>query len=59
MITQKYIDGMKLDIDLEIKFGVNIPKLSGKIRNTVIYAIDNATGINIFGININIKGIVK
>ncbi|MCX8074758.1 MAG: Asp23/Gls24 family envelope stress response protein [Clostridia bacterium] len=59
VLTNKYIDGMKLDIDIEIKFGTNIPKLSGKIRNTVVYAVDNATGINIFGININIKGISK
>ncbi len=57
IITHKYIDGMKIDIDLEIKYGINIPSLSGKIRNTVIYAIDSTTGINIFGININIKGI--
>ena len=57
--TSKYIDGMKLDIDVEIKFGVNIPTLSSKIKNTVIYAIDNATGINLFGININIKSISK
>ena len=57
--TEKYIDGMKLDIDLEIKFGVNIPKLSSEVRNTCVFAIDNATGINLFGININIKSIVK
>ncbi|MEG1058975.1 MAG: hypothetical protein RSE00_02495 [Clostridia bacterium] len=57
--TQKYIDGMKLEIDLEIKFGKNIPSLSSEVRNTCIYAIDNATGINLFGININIKSIVR
>lgn len=50
---------MKLDIDIEIRYGANIPKISGKIRNTVIYAIDNATGINVFGININVKNIVR
>ena len=57
--TQKYNDGMKLDIDIEIKYGVNIPSISANIKNTVIYAIDNATGINLFGININVKSIVK
>lgn len=57
--TQKYIDGMKLDIDIEIKFGFNIPKLSSEIKNTVIYAIDKSTGINLFGININVKSISK
>lgn len=57
--TQKYNDGMKLDLDIEIKFGKNIPKLSSEIRNVAIYAIDFATGINLFGININVKSIKK
>lgn len=57
--THKYIDGMKLDIDIEVKYGINIPKLSHTIHNAVVYEIDNATGINIFGININVKGISK
>lgn len=57
--TEKYIDGMKLDLELEVKYGFNIPKLSSEIRNTCIYAVDNSTGINLFGININIKSISK
>lgn len=57
--TQKYVDGMKLDIDIEIKFGINIPKLSSQIKNVVVYAVDNATGINLFGININVKSIKR
>lgn len=57
--TNKFIDGMKLDIDIEIKFGYNIPKLSSEIKNTVIYSVDKTTGINLFGININVKSISK
>ena len=57
--TQKYVDGMKLDIDIEIKFGKNIPKLSSEIKNVVVYEIDKATGINLFGININVKSIKR
>lgn len=57
--TQKYIDGMKLDIDIEVEFGYNIPKLSSEIKNTVIYAVDKSTGINLFGININVKSITR
>lgn len=57
--TQKYVDGMKLEIDIEIQYGKNIPKLSSAIKNVVIYAVDNATGINLFGININVKSIVR
>lgn len=57
--TRKYIDGMKLDINIEIKYGANIPKLANIIRNSVIYSIENITGINIFEININVKSVSK
>jgi uncharacterized alkaline shock family protein YloU len=57
--TQKFIDGMKLDIDIEVKYGKNMPKLSSEIRNTSIYAVNSSTGINLFGININVKSISK
>lgn len=57
--TQKYVDGMKLDIDIAIIYGKNILKLSSEIKNVVVYAVDNATGINLFGININVKSIVR
>lgn len=57
--TLKYSDGMKVDIDVEVIFGKNIPNLSSEINNVVIYAIDKATGINLFGININVKSIKK
>lgn len=57
--TQKFIDGMKLDIDIEVEYGYNIPSLSSNIKNAAIYAVDYATGINLFGININVKSIFK
>ncbi len=57
VVTQKYIDGMKLSIDVEIRYGKNIPQVCSKIQNTVIYAIDKTTGINLFGINVNVKSI--
>lgn len=57
--TQKYSNGMKLDIDIEVKFGKNLQKISSEVRNVAIYAIDYATGINLFGIDINIKSIEK
>ena len=40
-----------------VKFGEKLQNLSSIIRNAVIYAVDNATGINLFGININVKSI--
>lgn len=57
--TQKYSYGMKLDIDIEVKYGKNLQNISSEIRNMVIYAIDYATGINLYGIDINIKSIER
>lgn len=57
--TLKYSDGMKVEIDIEVEFGKKIPVLSSHINNVVIHAIDKATGINLFGINVNIKGIKR
>lgn len=57
--TQKFEGGMKLELDIEIIYGVSIPSVSSKIKNTIVYAIDYATGINLFGITINVKGIKK
>jgi uncharacterized alkaline shock family protein YloU len=59
VLSAKYIDGIKIDIDVQVKYGVNIPTLSNRLRNVIIREIDWATGINIFSININIKGIFK
>lgn len=57
--TQKQEGGMKLELDIEIIYGVNIPSLSSEVKNTIIYAVEYATGINLFGITINIKGIKR
>lgn len=57
--TEQYSVGMKLEIDIEVFYNVNIPSLSSKIKNVVIYALDSSTGINLYGININVKSIVK
>jgi len=59
VLSTKYIDGIKIEIDIQVLYGESIPKLSNLLRNAIIYEVDKATGINIFSININIKGIQK
>lgn len=59
VLSAKYIDGIKIDIDIQVMYGQNIPTLSNRLRNIIVREIDRATGINIFSININIKGISK
>lgn len=55
--VETYNDGMKLDIEVEIKYGQNIQTIATNIKNTVVYAMDNAAGINVFGINIRVKSV--
>lgn len=57
--TSKFNYGMKLDIEIEIKYGMKIPQVCQNLKNTIMYALDSAAGINLFGININIKSISK
>lgn len=53
----KYEDGIKIAIDINVYFGVKIPDVTLELRQKIIKAIDYMTGINIFSININVKGI--
>ena len=57
--TQNYSNGMKLDIDIEVKFGIHLPELSNNIKNAVIFSVDYMTGLNLYSININIKSIKR
>lgn len=59
VLSTKYIDGVKIDIDIQVKYGFNIPNLSNRVRNVIVHEVDRATGINIFSISINIKGISR
>jgi uncharacterized alkaline shock family protein YloU len=59
VLSTKYIDGIKIDIDVEVKYGIHIPSISNRLRNIIVREVDRATGINIFSISINIKGISK
>lgn len=59
VFTEKYIDGMRIELDLQIKFGKNIPELSKDVQHAITQSIDTMTGINLFGIDINITSIVR
>ena len=59
VFTEKYIDGMRIEMDLKIVFGKSIPEVSKNVQKATAQAIENMTGINLFGIDINIVGISK
>ena len=52
------IDFAVIDIHVNIKAGVNIPKTAEKIQSAVKEAVQNMTGIAVSRVNINIAGIV-
>ena len=57
VLTNKYVEGVQIDLDIEVLFGENIPTLSNKIRNILVYEVEYTTGINVKSLNINVKGI--
>ena len=59
VFTEKYIDGMRIEMDLQVVFGKNIQTISKNVQNVTVHSIDTMTGINLFGIDINITSIVK
>ena len=59
VFTEKYIDGMRIEIDIAITYGYNIPNVSNEIKKVIANVIEKMTGINLFGIDINITSIIK
>ncbi|MBR5227989.1 MAG: Asp23/Gls24 family envelope stress response protein [Clostridia bacterium] len=53
----KYVDGISIQMEVNVKFGVKIPEVSTKLRSIVAKMVDYMTGINIFSINVVVKGI--
>ena len=54
---EKFIDGINIYLDVNIEYGYSIPKVSKILQDTVSKEVVYATGINIFGINVRVKGI--
>jgi len=54
---EKFIDGINIYLDINVQYGYSIPKVSKILQDTVTRDVVYATGINIFGINVRIKGI--
>ena len=54
---EKFIDGINIYLDINVQYGYSIPKVSKILQDTVTKEVVYATGINIFGINVRVKGI--
>lgn len=55
--TEKFADGIKINLDIYVKFGYNIPNCTTKLQTKIAYELDYMTGINILSINVYVKGI--
>ena len=53
----KFIDGINLYVDINVEYGCSIPGVSKKLQDTITKEVVYATGINIFCINVRVRGI--
>ena len=53
----KYVDGVKLFIDINVEYGKSIPKITTMLQKVISTDVVYATGINIFSINVCVRGI--
>ena len=56
--VDEYEDGIKIKLNVDIKFGNNIPKVTKELQTIIARELDYMTGINILAIDIFVKGIV-
>jgi len=54
---EKFVDGISLYLDINVQYGFSIPKVSKNLQDVVTKEVVYATGINIFSINVRVKGI--
>ena len=47
----------KIDVNIIVEYGVRIPDVTTALRKRIVDEIDYMTGINIFSINVNVRGI--
>lgn len=55
--TDKYVDGVKINIDVNVEYGIKIPEATARLQEIIKTDVVYATGINIFSINVCVKGI--
>lgn len=54
---EKFIDGVSIYLDINVEYGFSIPKVSKNLQDIITRELVFATGINIFSINVRVKGI--
>ena len=54
---EKYVDGIKIILDVYVRYGSSIPVSTTKLQTIIAGEIDYMTGINILAIDVFVKGI--
>lgn len=54
---EKFVDGITLDVEIGINYGLSIPLVADMLKKSLAEAINYTTGINIFKINVYVKEI--
>ena len=55
--VDKYIDGVNLQVDIVIEYGYKMPIVAANLQKRIINKITILTGLNIFKLDLTIKGI--
>lgn len=53
-VTEEHVS---VDLALNIRYGYNIPEISGKVQERVKSAIENMTGLTVLDVNIRVAGV--
>lgn len=57
ILIDKYVDGIKITIDINVLYGTNIKEKTKQLYSVVAKDVNHITGINVFSIDIFVKGI--
>lgn len=57
VILTKTQDGIRIDLDVVLKYGVKIPTITENMSETIKYRTETITGLNVASVNINVQGI--
>ena len=53
-VTEEHVS---VDLSLNIRYGYNIPSVSGQVQDKVSAAIENMTGLTVLDVNVKIAGV--
>ena len=56
-ITNELVSKLRVNLALELDYGVSIPEISKKVQDRVKAAIENMTGLKVREVNVRVTGV--